>query len=162
MEYKKVLDSLYKPCPHSHSVRFQSFTEPSSKSLLPDALPPQYQRPYTLILEVNDVLMHRNYEVEQSPAIKDALITTGHLQRGYGWKYQKRPGVDALLVKLFDLYEIVTFTSENAFVGVEKYYHHLHSFTHHTNVPIHNDMHIHSLMYHMTLHTHTQFRLVIQ
>ncbi|KAL5463246.1 hypothetical protein EMCRGX_G032126 [Ephydatia muelleri] len=77
----------------------KSFTEPSSKSLLPDPLPAPYQRSYTLILEVNDVLMHRNYE------------------RGYGWKYQKRPGVDALLVKLFDLYEIVTFTSENAFVG---------------------------------------------
>lgn len=77
----------------------RTYTEPSSKTLLPDPLPPQYQRPYTLVLEVNDVLMHKSYE------------------RGYGWKFQKRPGVDAFFVKLFDHFEIVTFTSDNAMVG---------------------------------------------
>ena len=39
------------------------------------------------------------------------------LKRNVGWKYQKRPGVDALLVGLFDYYEIVVFTSEAAMVS---------------------------------------------
>ena len=38
------------------------------------------------------------------------------LQRNTGWKYQKRPGVDALLVHMLDHFEIVLFTSENAMV----------------------------------------------
>ena len=38
-------------------------------------------------------------------------------QRNVGWKYQKRPGVDALLASLFDYYEIVVFTSEAAMVS---------------------------------------------
>ena len=38
------------------------------------------------------------------------------MQRNTGWKYQKRPGVDALLTSLLDHFEIVLFTSENAMV----------------------------------------------
>ena len=38
-------------------------------------------------------------------------------QRKSGWKYQKRPGVDALLLQLFEFYEIVVFTSETAMSG---------------------------------------------
>lgn len=74
----------------------KKFADPSSEKLLPDLLPPQYQRPYTLVLEMKDVLIHSEYD------------------RRLGWKYQKRPGVDALLVNAFDNYEIVIFTSENA------------------------------------------------
>lgn len=33
-------------------------------------------------------------------------------QRKFGWKYQKRPGVEYLLSQLFDFYEIVIFTSD--------------------------------------------------
>ncbi len=39
------------------------------------------------------------------------------IQRLQGWKYQKRPGVDALLLRLFEFYEIVVFTSETAVSG---------------------------------------------
>ena len=42
---------------------FQSFTEPSSAKLLPDELPPPYQRPYTVVLELNDILIHTEYDV---------------------------------------------------------------------------------------------------
>jgi TFIIF-interacting CTD phosphatase-like protein len=42
------------------------------------------------------------------------------IQRNTGWKYQKRPGVDALLVALLDHFEIVLFTSENAMVSTTK------------------------------------------
>ena len=34
-----------------------------------------------------------------------------------GWRHQKRPGLDAFLNALFDHYEIVVFTSENAIVS---------------------------------------------
>jgi len=79
------------------------FVDPSSEKLLPDLLPPPYQRPYTLIIELNDVLLHSEYD------------------RSVGWKYQKRPGVDALLMQLFDFYELVIFTSENAIVSSLRY-----------------------------------------
>ena len=39
-------------------------------------------------------------------------------QRTTGWRYQKRPGVDALLVQLFDLYEIVIFTTDQSYVSL--------------------------------------------
>ncbi|XP_003386476.1 PREDICTED: mitochondrial import inner membrane translocase subunit TIM50-A-like [Amphimedon queenslandica] len=72
------------------------FTEPSSQLLLPEPLPHPYQRPYTLLIEVKDIFIHSDYE------------------RNMGWRHQKRPGLDAFLNALFDYYEIVVFTSENA------------------------------------------------
>ena len=47
----------------------QSFTEPSSQKLLPDELPFPYQRPYTVVLELNDVLMHTEYDVSTAKMI---------------------------------------------------------------------------------------------
>ena len=42
----------------------QTFAEPSSESLLPDPLPEPYiQPPYTLVLEMTDVLVHPEYDV---------------------------------------------------------------------------------------------------
>ena len=41
----------------------QVFADPSSEKLLPDILPPPYQRPYTLVLELNGVLIHSEYDV---------------------------------------------------------------------------------------------------
>ena len=41
----------------------QFFTNPAHEKLLPDLLPPPYQRPYTLILEMNDILVHSEYDV---------------------------------------------------------------------------------------------------
>jgi import inner membrane translocase subunit TIM50 len=72
----------------------QSFASPRDKNLLPDILPPPYQKPYTLILELKDVLIHTGYD------------------RKHGWTYQKRPGVEYFLTQLFDFYEIVIFTSD--------------------------------------------------
>lgn len=47
----------------------------------------------------------------------DAHYICLYIQRRNGWKYQKRPGVDALLLKLVDFYEIVVFTSESSMSG---------------------------------------------
>lgn len=94
----------------------QTFSEPSSEKLLPDLLPPPYQRPYTLVLELNDLLIHTAYDVSDASISVSGISFLFSSKRSVGWKYQKRPGVDALLVGLFDFYEIVVFTSETAMV----------------------------------------------
>ncbi|XP_015706250.1 mitochondrial import inner membrane translocase subunit TIM50 [Coturnix japonica] len=73
----------------------QMIIEPTSAKLLPDPLrEPYYQPPYTLVIELTDVLLHPEW----------SLIT--------GWRFKKRPGIDSLLQQLAPLYEIVIFTSE--------------------------------------------------
>lgn len=72
------------------------FSKPAHEKLLPQLLPPPYQRPYTLIIEMSDILIHSEYD------------------RKVGWRHQKRPGVDKFFDLLFDHYEIVVFTSEPA------------------------------------------------
>ncbi|XP_066534261.1 mitochondrial import inner membrane translocase subunit TIM50 [Hoplias malabaricus] len=73
----------------------QMIIEPTSPKLLPDPLKePYYQPPYTLVLELTDVLLHPEW----------SLAT--------GWRFKKRPGIDYLFQQLATLYEIVIFTSE--------------------------------------------------
>ncbi|XP_061453918.1 mitochondrial import inner membrane translocase subunit TIM50 [Rhineura floridana] len=73
----------------------QMFIEPTSPKLLPDPLKePYYQPPYTLVIELTDVLLHPEW----------SLVT--------GWRFKKRPGIDNLFQQLAPLYEIVIFTSE--------------------------------------------------
>ncbi|RXM30732.1 Mitochondrial import inner membrane translocase subunit TIM50 [Acipenser ruthenus] len=65
----------------------QMIIEPTSPKLLPDVLKePYYQPPYTLVLELTD------------------LVT--------GWRFKKRPGIEYLFQQLAPLYEIVIFTAE--------------------------------------------------
>uniref|UniRef100_A0A8C3T2B0 Mitochondrial import inner membrane translocase subunit TIM50 n=1 Tax=Chelydra serpentina TaxID=8475 RepID=A0A8C3T2B0_CHESE len=73
----------------------QMIIEPTSPKLLPDPLKePYYQPPYTLVIELTDVLLHPEW----------SLVT--------GWRFKKRPGIDSLFQQLAPLYEIVIFTSE--------------------------------------------------
>ncbi|KAF7699987.1 mitochondrial import inner membrane translocase subunit TIM50 [Silurus meridionalis] len=73
----------------------QMIIEPTSPKLLPDPLKePYYQPPYTLVLELTDVLLHPEW----------SLAT--------GWRFKKRPGIEYLFQQLAPLYEIVIFTSE--------------------------------------------------
>ncbi|XP_048837199.1 mitochondrial import inner membrane translocase subunit TIM50 [Brienomyrus brachyistius] len=73
----------------------QMIIEPTSPKLLPDPLKePYYQAPYTLVLELTDVLLHPEWSLET------------------GWRFKKRPGIDYLLQQLSPLYEIVIFTTE--------------------------------------------------
>jgi len=71
--------------------------EPSSKKLLPDPLKePYYQPPYTLVMELMDVLLHPVYD----------SVT--------GWRFKKRPGIDYFLSQVGPpMYEVVIFTTEN-------------------------------------------------
>ncbi|KAL3991296.1 cholesteryl ester transfer protein [Sarotherodon galilaeus] len=73
----------------------QMIIEPTSPKLLPDPLKePYYQPPYTLVLELTDVLLHPEW----------SLAT--------GWRFKKRPGIDYLFQQVAPLYEIVIFTAE--------------------------------------------------
>ncbi|XP_028597678.2 mitochondrial import inner membrane translocase subunit TIM50 [Podarcis muralis] len=73
----------------------QMIIEPTSPKLLPDPLKePYYQPPYTLVIELTDVLLHPEW----------SLVT--------GWRFKKRPGIDNLFQQLAPLFEIVIFTSE--------------------------------------------------
>ncbi|KAK5650167.1 hypothetical protein RI129_001196 [Pyrocoelia pectoralis] len=69
--------------------------EPSREKLLPDELKlPYYQPPFTLVLELTDVLVHPDWTYKT------------------GWRFKKRPGVEYLLETLSGLYEIVIYTAE--------------------------------------------------
>lgn len=69
--------------------------EPSRQKLLPDPLqPPYYQPKYTLVLEMKDVLVHPDWTYQT------------------GWRFKKRPGVDAFLQQLALDYEIVVYTAD--------------------------------------------------
>ncbi|EDV38928.1 uncharacterized protein Dana_GF25046 [Drosophila ananassae] len=75
---------------------FQRFIqEPSSQKLLPEPLQAPYvQPPYTLVLEIKDVLIHPDWTYET------------------GWRFKKRPGVDVFLRECAKYFEIVIYTAE--------------------------------------------------
>lgn len=70
------------------------YTEPAFKKLLADPLPPAYQQPYTLILDLDD------------------LLITSSWSREHGYRTAKRPGLDYFLGYLSQYYEIVIFTNQ--------------------------------------------------
>ncbi|KAK8844795.1 hypothetical protein IAR55_006645 [Kwoniella newhampshirensis] len=76
------------------SELFDYFNKPAFKTLLPDPLPPPHQRPYTLVIDLEGLLVHSSWD------------------RQNGWKTAKRPGVDYFLGYLSQFYEIVLFTSQ--------------------------------------------------
>ncbi|KAK2625468.1 hypothetical protein QTJ16_004780 [Diplocarpon rosae] len=69
------------------------YNEPAFKKLLPDP-DPIFERPYTLVLSMEDLLIHSEWT------------------REHGWRMAKRPGVDYFLRYLSQYYELVIFTSQ--------------------------------------------------
>lgn len=68
------------------------YQEPAFEKLLPDP-DPSFERPYTLCISLEDMLVHSEWTRDQ------------------GWRLAKRPGVDYFLRYLSQYYEIVLFTS---------------------------------------------------
>lgn len=68
------------------------YTEPAFQKLLPEE-DPQFRQPYTLVLSLEDLLIHDKWD------------------REHGWRTAKRPGVDYFLRYLNQYYELVLFTS---------------------------------------------------
>lgn len=69
------------------------YNEPTFRKLLPDP-DPIFERPYTLVLSLEDLLIHNEWT------------------REHGWRMAKRPGVDYFLRYLSQYYELVLFTSQ--------------------------------------------------
>ncbi|KAL9939234.1 hypothetical protein V8E36_002047 [Tilletia maclaganii] len=69
---------------------------PASNVLLP-AQDPRIQRPYTLVVELDDLLVHSEWD------------------RQRGWRVAKRPGLDYFLGYLSTFFEIIVFTSAPQF-----------------------------------------------
>ncbi|KAL5483075.1 TIM50_2 [Sanghuangporus weigelae] len=78
---------------------FDFFSKPSWEELLPPPVP-QYQKPYTLLLSIDD------------------LLVTSTWDRKNGWRTAKRPGVDYFIAYLSQFYEVVIFTSQNHYTAI--------------------------------------------
>lgn len=68
------------------------YKDPTFEKLLPDE-DLQYRPPYTLVISLEDLLVHSEWS------------------REHGWRVAKRPGVDYFLRYLSQYYELVLFTS---------------------------------------------------
>ncbi|KAH8592120.1 hypothetical protein B0O99DRAFT_717294 [Bisporella sp. PMI_857] len=69
------------------------YHEPAFQKLLPDE-DPIFARPYTLVLSLDDLLLHSEWT------------------REHGWRMAKRPGLDYFLRYLSQYYELCLFTSQ--------------------------------------------------
>lgn len=86
-------DLMYRRLKRRWDSIFTFFQEPPFPDLLPPPPPPPYQRPLTLVLSLEDLLVHSEWTQQT------------------GWRTAKRPGVDYFLGYLSQYYEIVLFSS---------------------------------------------------
>ncbi|KAH9006224.1 HAD-like protein [Lactarius hatsudake] len=82
------------------SSMFDYFSKPIWQELLPPMLPAPHQKPYTLLLSIDD------------------LLVTSTWDRQHGWRTAKRPGVDYFLAYLSQFYEIVIFTTQHHYTAL--------------------------------------------
>jgi mitochondrial import inner membrane translocase subunit TIM50 len=76
------------------------YNEPAFPKLLPDEeADPNLRAPFTLVLSLEDLLVHQEWSRES------------------GWRIAKRPGVDYFIRYLSQYYELVLFTSQPSFIG---------------------------------------------
>ncbi|KOS20234.1 Mitochondrial import inner membrane translocase subunit TIM50 [Escovopsis weberi] len=68
------------------------YQDPAFEKLLPDA-DPSFERPYTLCISLDDMLVHSEWT------------------REHGWRVAKRPGMDYFIRYLSQYYELVLFTT---------------------------------------------------
>jgi len=87
-------------------------------------LPPPHQKPYTLLLSIDDLLVTSTWDVS-SVAFSDPFSSFSlqsranhHLQRQRGWRTAKRPGVDYFIAYLSQFYEIVIFTTQHHYTAM--------------------------------------------
>ena len=81
-----------------YNTTLDYYNEPAFPKLLPDP-DPAWERPYTLVLSLEDMLVHSEWS------------------REHGWRMAKRPGVDYFIRYLSQYYELVVFTSVPSFSG---------------------------------------------
>ncbi|KAF5363180.1 hypothetical protein D9758_008395 [Tetrapyrgos nigripes] len=79
---------------------FDVFMEPAWTELLPPPYPPPHQKPYTLLISIDD------------------LLVTSTWDRQHGWRTAKRPGVDYFLAYISQFYEVVVFTTQHSYTAM--------------------------------------------
>lgn len=84
---------MYERLSKRMSKAFSFFSEPVFENLLPPPPPEQYRRPLTLVLALDDLLIHSSWDTK------------------HGWRTAKRPGLDYFLGYLSQYYEIVIFST---------------------------------------------------
>jgi len=76
--------------------QFKKLTEePKVSKILPDELPPPHSQPFTLFINLDDILVKSSWDPEN------------------GWRVVKRPGVDFFIQYLAQFYEIVIYSDTN-------------------------------------------------
>ncbi|TFY83222.1 hypothetical protein EWM64_g784 [Hericium alpestre] len=78
---------------------FDLFSKPQWEELLPPMMPAPYQKPLTLLVSLDD------------------LLVTSTWDRQHGWRTAKRPGVDYFLAYLSQFYEVVIFTTQHDYTA---------------------------------------------
>ncbi|KAI0319290.1 HAD-like domain-containing protein [Amylostereum chailletii] len=78
---------------------FDFFSKPAWPELLPPPLPAPHQKPYTLLVSIDD------------------LLVTSTWDRQHGWRTAKRPGVDYFLAYMSIFYEVVIFTTQHDYTA---------------------------------------------
>ncbi|KAJ7281664.1 HAD-like domain-containing protein [Mycena rebaudengoi] len=78
---------------------FDYFNKPAWPELLPPAYPPPHQKPYTLLISIDD------------------LLVTSTWDRQHGWRTAKRPGVDYFIAYISQFYEVVVFTTQHSYTA---------------------------------------------
>ncbi|KAJ1643066.1 mitochondrial inner membrane protein required for protein import [Coemansia erecta] len=95
---KNALQQLW----HRANIRvgeaFSFLSEPATEKLLPD--PNEYTMPYTLVLCLDDMLIHMDWTKE------------------YGWRIAKRPGLDHFLAYMASMFEVVIFSTQPSHSGM--------------------------------------------
>ena len=87
--------AFYKRTKARFSEFLSFYNEPAFQKLLPNPDPdPALQPPFTLVLSLEDLLMHSEWT------------------REHGWRIAKRPGVDYFIRYLSQYYELVVWTSQ--------------------------------------------------
>lgn len=86
-------DLMYGRLSRRMSKAFSFFSEPAFENLLPPPPPEAYRRPLTLVLALDDLLIHSSWDTR------------------HGWRTAKRPGLDYFLGYLSQYYEIVIFST---------------------------------------------------
>ncbi|KAJ2633543.1 mitochondrial inner membrane protein required for protein import [Coemansia sp. RSA 1290] len=77
---------------------FSFLSEPATEKLLPD--PNEYTMPYTLVLNLDDMLIHMDWSKE------------------HGWRIAKRPGLDHFLAYMASMFEVVIFSTQPSHSGM--------------------------------------------
>ncbi|GAA6043039.1 hypothetical protein JCM8097_005127 [Rhodosporidiobolus ruineniae] len=73
--------------------------KPAWDPLLPPPLPEPHYRPYTLVIDLNEMLTYEKWDLD------------------HGWRTAKRPGLDYFLAYMSQFYEIVLFTTMPSYLA---------------------------------------------